>query len=493
MINYQGLKGEVTPMGESLYPNWITEQMIEGANEVHLDSYMMALEGWRRGLSLTWYYDPKEVTDMSMKGCSPLGKIFSLSSSKRTHYFYQSRGSKITNEAVEIAQDKHLLKDYLNKANILTPKGIKVKSSKNDKEIIKLIDDISYPLTVKPLSGHAGEDVLMDIKSETELLEGIATIRENNDYAEIVIEQYIRGEEYRVYVVGEEVVAATNRIPAHVSGDGVHTIAELINEKNAERKNNPYLSRNQIEIDELLHQSLKKQHLFLESIPNNRQKIFLKGYSNISAGGDPIDVTDDIQNEIKQTAIQAVKALPGLIHSGVDIIVNEEGMFVIGVKPTADISMHIFPLEGNPRNVPAHIMDAYYPRTKGLAEDRTQIYFDLKDLNEILRNKLAQEITLTDAPNGALYTARYIVSGKVQKVGYRVWIRRQAIRKGLHGYTRNLKNGKVVVVVGGHDKEEIEKFKVTCSKGPAKAKVKRVKELGWNSPLKLGFEIRKSE
>src|SRR5690625_4034367 len=111
---------------EDNFPNWLTKQMIRGARGFNLDAYVMALEGWRRGLTLTWYYDAEEVTDMKIIGFNPLGKSFSLFSedTKKTHYFYRSRGDKVTNEAVDIVHDKHLAKSYFNKAEVQTANRI---------------------------------------------------------------------------------------------------------------------------------------------------------------------------------------------------------------------------------------------------------------------------------------------------------------------------------------------------------------------------------
>src|SRR5699024_6849108 len=105
-------------------------------------------------------------------------------------------------------------------------------------------------------------------------------------------------------------------------------------------------------------------------------------------------------------AIEAIKSIPGLIHAGVDVIAGDSSPVVIEINATADISMHIFPMNGTPRNVPEYIMDYYFPETKCVSEERTRIYFDYRPIRKILRNKFAQEIALTDAPNGRLYTTR---------------------------------------------------------------------------------------
>src|SRR5699024_4492030 len=81
------------------FPSWLTKPMLTGVKGFNLDAYVMALEGWRRGLTLKWYYNASDVTDLKMIGFNPLAKTFSLSQKETIHYFYRSRGDKVTNEA----------------------------------------------------------------------------------------------------------------------------------------------------------------------------------------------------------------------------------------------------------------------------------------------------------------------------------------------------------------------------------------------------------
>lgn len=480
---------------ESPFPNWITRQMIRGARGFNLDAYLMALEGWRRGLTLTWYLDPSEVTDLKIIGFNPLGKSFSLQNNEtgKIHYFYRSRGDLVANEAVDLVHDKFKAKQLLLDAGVSTPKGFKFYKEDTVEEIIARFndEDLDYPVVVKPIFGSLGKGVITNIKNEAELHEALEETKVNEEYDQFIVEQHIEGTEYRVYVVGNEVAAATKRVPAHVVGDGKSTIKQLIDEKNEQRKENPYLRNKLMEIDEDLHKFISKQGLTLASIPDQNQKIRVKNKGNITAGGEPVDVMEIIPKEVRNLAIEAVKAMPGLNHCGIDIIVNNNEPYIIEMNATAGISIHLFPVEGAPRNVPETIIDYYFPETKGLTKGKEKLYFNYRDVRLLLRDKLAQEFTLRNVPQGELYTARYIVSGKVQKVNYRHWIRRQAVRKGLHGYTRNLQNGDVAIVVGG-DKEEVKNFKDVCAKGPRRAEVRKTRPLMWNGPIRLGFEIRKT-
>lgn len=469
--------------------------MLKGVRGFNLDSYLIALEGWRRGLTLTWYYDPSEVTDMDIIGFNPLGKTFSLESSNQQymHYFYRSRGDKVSNKAVEIVHQKYNAKKYFKDAKVPTPKGVMIEKDTKREEVIKCISTLSYPLVVKPVLGSLGKGVTTNIQNKEELFKAIEYIKDNyEDYQQLIIEEYFAGEEYRVYVINEKVVAVTKRIPANITGDGISTIKQLIEEKNSEKQKNPYLARKQIKVDETIVEYLSKQGMTMEDTPLKGEVVQLKGQANISAGGDPIDATDDLNESSKYIAIEAVKSIPALIHAGVDIIVNGNNTMVLEVNATADISMHVFPLVGVPRNVPAEILNFYFPETVNSIDNREKLYFDYKDVKSILRQRLAQELTIINAPRGKFHTTRFIITGKVQNVGFRNWIRREAVRRGLHGYTRNLENKKVVVVVGGNEKN-VENFKKVCAKGPSKAKVTKVSELEWISPIKSGFEIRQSK
>src|SRR5699024_11373400 len=109
----------------------------------------------------------------------------------------------------------------------------------------------------------------------------------------VLVERFVDGVDYRIYVAGDKVLAARKRLPAFVVGDGESSIEKLVEEKNNQRKENPYLSKKTIAFDQDLFQSIKKQGHILQGIPELNELVYLKGQSNIAAGGEPIDVTDE--------------------------------------------------------------------------------------------------------------------------------------------------------------------------------------------------------
>lgn len=472
------------------FPPWLTKQMIRGIRGFNLDTYLVALEGWRRGLSLKWYLDPTVETNLEIIGFNPLGKSFSLSSEDQTHFFYRSRGDKVVNKTVDICTNKKKTKEILSEAGVPIPKGKGFMADTPIDVIINYGLSLGFPLVVKPTFGSLGKGVTTNITTEKQLKEGIEHARDIG-YDEVIVEQHVQGEDYRLYIVNEEVVGVTNRIPANVIGDGRHTIQQLIDIKNEQRKENPYLRTKLIKVDDEVERMLHHNNLHINDILKENERVFLRKVANIAAGGDPIEAIDMLTPEIKEIAINTLKAMPGLTHAGIDILVHGGECVVLEINPTADISMHIFPMTGEPINIPECILNYYFPTTRGMALGNEKLYFDYRKIRRLLLNGLVQGYQITDATHAPLYAKRYIVSGKVQKVGYRRWIQREAIRQGLHGYTRNLRNGNVVVVVGG-DQDKVDGFKLICQRGSKRTKVKGVKEFSWKGQIKIGFEIRRS-
>src|SRR5699024_11627469 len=117
----------------------------------------------------------------------------------------------------------------------------------------------------------------------------------------------------------------------------------------------------------------------------------LREKTNVPSGGDPLDVTDEITDEIKQIAIDSVKAIPGLYHAGVDVIINDnpnlkEAAYVLEIHATAQIGGILYPLRGIARNIPAAIIDYYFPETKGIDNSESKIYFDMSTILATIQN-----------------------------------------------------------------------------------------------------------
>src|SRR5699024_8285030 len=236
----------------------------------------------------------------------------------------------------------------------------------------------------------------------------------------------------------------------------------------------------------------------LESVPEKGEKIYLRQKTNVSSGGDPIDVLDDLSDDIKEIAINALKAVPGLKHGGVDIIINEGNVshhpaVVIELNPTAQIGGALYPLKGESRNIPAAIIDYYFPETKGMDTTDSNIYFELTTVLEPLENRSAVEVEVNQAPQGKMYAKRYIVSGTVGRQSYHQWLKKQALDHGLRGHVKNVYYGKLEILVAGTDKDDVAGFKQIIEGNPDKSKIDKIKEETYDGFIKVGFDVEESD
>lgn len=473
----------------------LPNEIVKNARKTRLDSFAVALEGWRRGLKLKWYTkDSKHFQDMIIFGVNPPGRLYSLSSGKKTHYFFRTRGDKVSNEAVELVADKGVTKEVLAKANVPVPQGKGFSEDATDEELIEYSKTLDYPLVFKPTDASLGDGVVTNIKNHEEFLDALHYVRHELGYKEVVIEQHVKGPEYRLYVIDDQVIGAYNRIPANITGDGIHTIEELIELKNYERRRNARLNSCLINIDVEIEEYIAKKGYTLSSVPKRGEYILLRGKTNISSGGDPIDVTDKISDEIKEIAVKAVKAIPGLHHAGVDIIVNESENIkhpavVLEINATAQIGGILYPLKGKARNIPAAIIDYYFPETKGIDTSKSKIYFDMSTVLEPMENRAALEVEVAPAPQGKLFAKRYLVTGNVAKETYHRFLKKEALERNLHGHVKSLAFDEIEIIVAGKDQAAVENFKNVIRRYPQGSSIKKIKSENWNEPVAVGFDI----
>lgn len=215
------------------------------------------------------------------------------------------------------------------------------------------------PVVLKPYDGMMGRLVFVNIDNYDEFKDCFERVVEKHD--EILIEKFVEGTEYRFTYIRNEIVAIAKRVPANVIGDGVNTIEALINAKNEERKKNPIHKK--IELDKESERVLTRQGLSFDHIPKEGETVYLRNNSNVSTGGDAIDVTDEISTEIKEYVRKAIRTNGGLVACGADILINGDEVNVIEINPYPMIIMHIYPWEGKSIDVIGKVVDGMFPQT----------------------------------------------------------------------------------------------------------------------------------
>jgi glutamate--cysteine ligase len=178
------------------------------------------------------------------------------------------------------------------------------------------------------------------------------------------VEEFVPGQEYRFLVIDYVVRAIAFREPANVTGDGQSTIQQLIDKKNEGRGNDYRHPLLKIVVDEEVKRHLNALSLTTNSVLKTGEKVYLRKNSNLSTGGDSIDVTDEMPDFYKDVAVKAAQAA-GLKIAGIDIIIKDpeaapspENYIVVELNAPAMLSMHDFPYIGKNRHVEKYVLDA---------------------------------------------------------------------------------------------------------------------------------------
>ncbi|POS02771.1 cyanophycin synthetase [Flavobacterium croceum DSM 17960] len=274
---------------------------------------------------------------------------------------------KTSNIAVDIACNKEETKRMLDMASIpVASGGICV----DEEDLENVIKKIGFPIVIKPLDGNHGKGASINVKNLDDAKAGLAYAK--NYSRRVIVEKFITGYDFRVLVIDNKLVAAAKREPAHVKGDGIQTIQQLIDETNKDPRRG-YGHENvltEITVDRDTTDLLDKKGYTLETIPQKDEIVYLKSTANLSTGGTSVDVTDMMHPE-NIFLCERISRVIGLDVCGIDIMaenltqpLKETGGCILEVNAAPGFRMHLAPSEGLPRNVAAPVIDMLYPPGK---------------------------------------------------------------------------------------------------------------------------------
>lgn len=343
---------------------------------------LIPLEAWRRGLNVQLMPDARYV----------------ISDSNRSYSFRQTRlaGGEWDTRARN-SDDKQLTREYFLAEGLPTPIGRAFDADAPETDLVNYANAIDFPVCVKPNNLAKGLGVFPKVNNDDQIIHAITTIRGLGTSSQIIVENHAPGVDIRVSVVGDEVVAASLRTAAYVTGDGTSTIRQLVDTKNKQRSANPHLSLNLLQKDSVAENHLMTQGFEWGTVLSHGQKANLSGPANISAGGDSVDVTDVLSKQAKSIAVDAVKSM-GLLHGGVDLLLDDYAsedavIFLNELNPSSGLGPHIYPGSGDRRDVPAAIIDFYFPGTHVISGSQNWA-FALDDVSRLLRDKVAESVRL---------------------------------------------------------------------------------------------------
>ena len=344
-----------------------TNNKIESLESIRsTSSKLLMREARKRGISVEYLNSYRE------------GPVF-LELWYRNHeeFIFGQDSSVSSHGSYLIQRDKALTKIFLKRAGISVARG-RVFKKKDSKEILKYCKEVGFPVVLKQWGGSHGRSVIIGIKNAKDLSLSANSIFQKEE--SIIVEKMFKGEEYRIIATRDKFLAAVRRIPANVEGDGVNTIKKLILMKNLDPRRGDCFGDSliKIKVGEKIISNLKNQKLRLNSIPAKGERVLLLQNSNISTGGDSIDVTDKVHPDIKKIAINAVRAIQGLGYGGVDFMTSRDiskkpsknSYIVVEINSSPGFDIHHFPYEGKSRDVARGIIDVLFPETMAVYANR---------------------------------------------------------------------------------------------------------------------------
>lgn len=265
------------------------------------------------------------------------GLIFTVSRDRKTTSFAAGRGSFFPQNnatAATLANDKYFASVLMERAGIATLGGqyffLHTRHRANRAPGHERADGLAYFLKlggsafVKPLNGSRG-DFAQRIDSAAALADYLEDV--SRSYDAVIMQRIYAGQEYRIFVLDDEIVYSAQKTPPFITGDGISTIRELLAAEETA------LSRLGISsvAPKSAHESLD------EVLPNGVRRV-MPGRMNRSAGGAMTFASPENASEAFAMARQAVEAL-GLRAGAVDLFADIED------EPTA---MRVIEVNANP-------------------------------------------------------------------------------------------------------------------------------------------------
>lgn len=219
-----------------------------------------------------------------------------------THFFLAEGGFQVPRECSVFAKSFH--------RHIARPRGLA--------EAAEFAKQVGYPVYVKAVRRSQGE-LVFQVGSKTELLARLREIFRSDRMA--LVQETCVGRDYRLVVLDDEVISAYQRVPLAVTGDGQSTLRQLL-----EAKEEAFVKAGRDTVipwrDSRLEQGMKRQGLAWQSVVPAGQRVSLLEVSNLSLGGDTIDVTGRVHPSVVRLAVAVARHLC-LRFCGVDVIMAD--------------------------------------------------------------------------------------------------------------------------------------------------------------------------
>ncbi len=288
------------------------------------------------------------------------GNLVQLGYGAKQRRIWTAETDRTSAIAESVSRDKDLTKSLLNSAGLPTPEGRIVATALDAWDAA---EEIGLPVVVKPIDGNHGRGVFINLYTQEEVEAAYAVAVQEG--SAVLVERHILGDEHRLLVVGNQVVAAAKGETVWIVGDGKHTVIELINlqiNSDPRRGTAEECPLNPVRVDSAVELELTRQKLSANAIPAEGQRVFIQSNGNVA-----FDVTDQVHPEVARQVALAARVV-GLEIAGVDLVAQdiskpfeEQGAAIVEVNAGPGLLMHLKPASGTPQPVGKAIADHLFP------------------------------------------------------------------------------------------------------------------------------------
>ncbi|MEO0800470.1 MAG: N-acetylglutaminylglutamine synthetase [Pseudomonadota bacterium] len=339
---YRGLGFEQVPVYCVKKKNTVNERLFVGPEpDLHLNIYAQIIvdEARRRGISV-------EVEDAQ-------AGLFRLTLGARSISCRESLSELTSAVAMSRCDDKSLTHRLLADASLMVPAQEIVTT---EDEALAFLEKYKR-IVVKPLKGEQGQGVFVDLQTVPSVRKSFAEARAIS--SDVIVEQFVQGDDVRVIVIDGEVVAAAIRNPASIVGDGQHSVSCLI-EKQSRRRQAATKGESQIPIDDETERCVRHGGHTMDSIPEEGEVLTVRKTANLHTGGTIHDVTPELHASLADASRRAAATL-GMPVVGLDLIIpaiDQPAYWIIEANERPGLANH------EPAPTVERFIDFLFPTTR---------------------------------------------------------------------------------------------------------------------------------
>ena len=329
---------------------------LSGYRHMELSTQILMFDALQKGVKVEVLDENDQFLQLSYQGKSEYVKNANMT----------SKDSYIVPLLME---NKTVTKKVLAKAGFRVPAGKEFSTMEKAEQAYDLFANKGFVVKPKSTNYGLGISIFKEGASFEDYQQALRiAFKEDTD---LLVEEFISGTEYRFFVLDGQTKAIMLRVPANVVGDGKSTITELVAEKNKDslRGTHHRSPLELIQLGEIEQLMLKEQGLTVASVPKQDEVVYLRENSNVSTGGDSIDVTDEMDETYKRIAEEAVCAI-GAKVCGIDLIIPDKNLpsqksdktyGIIEANFNPAMHMHIYPFKGTSRRLTTDVLHLLFP------------------------------------------------------------------------------------------------------------------------------------